>query len=415
VNTAKPFERRSPEPEAPEPVRTLEPPPRPKARGWLWAIVALLIAGIGYGLHRAADRRAAADAAARSATRSVPVVAVPARRGDMPIALSGLGTVTAFNTVTVRSRVDGQLVKVAFQEGQFVKQGELLAEIDPRPFAAQLTQAEGQLARDQAQLKDARINLERYRQLLDKQFISKQQYDDQASSVGQFEGAVKTDEGAIANAKLQLAYSKITAPIGGRVGLRLVDVGNIVHATDSTGLLVITQVQPIAVVFTIPEDNLQSLMKRLRSGERLTVEAYDRSGKTKIATGELLTTDNQIDPTTGTVKLKAVFANEDHALFPNQFVNVRLLLDVRKDATIIPRAAIQRGPRGTFVYVVKADHTAEVRPIHVGITDGDDASVDSGLSADELTVVDGADKLRAGSQVQLQKPEASGAAATSGP
>jgi membrane fusion protein, multidrug efflux system len=415
VNPAKPFERRSPEPEPSEPVHAPEPPPRPGARLRFWAIGALVIVGLGYWLHRAAERRAAADAAARSVVRSVPVVAVPARRGDIPIALSGLGTVTAFNTVTVRSRVDGQLVKVAFQEGQFVKQGDLLAEIDPRPFEAQLTQAEGQRARDQAQLKDARTNLERYRLLLDKQFISKQQYDDQASTVGQFEGAVKADEGAIANAELQLTYSKITAPIGGRVGLRLVDVGNMVHATDSTGLLVITQVQPIAAVFTIPEDNLPSLMKRLRSGEHLAVEAYDRSGNTKIATGELLTTDNQIDPTTGTVKLKAVFANEGHALFPNQFVNVRLLLDVRKDATIIPMAAIQRGPRGTFVYVVKPDRTAEVRAIRVGITDGAEASVDSGLSAGELTVVDGADKLRAGSKVQLQTPDASAMSATSSP
>jgi membrane fusion protein, multidrug efflux system len=415
VNPAKPFERRSSELEPSEPLRASEPPPRPRTRLWLVAIAVLLIAGLGYGLHRAAERRAAADAAARSGARSVPVVAVPARRGDIPIALSGLGTVTAFNTVTVRSRVDGQLVKVAFQEGQFVKQGDLLAEIDPRPFEAQLTQAEGQRARDQAQLKDARINLERFRQLLDKEFISKQQYDDQAASVGQFEGTVKADDGAIANARLQLAYSKITAPIGGRVGLRLVDVGNMVHATDSTGLLVITQVQPIAVVFTIPEDNLQPLMKRLRSGERLTVAAYDRSGNTKIATGELLTTDNQIDPTTGTVKLKAVFANEDHALFPNQFVNVRLLLDVRKDATIIPTAAIQRGPNGTFVYVVSPDRTAEVRPIRVGVTAGADAAVDSGLSTDELTVIDGADKLRAGSKVQLQKPDAAGAAPTSSP
>jgi membrane fusion protein, multidrug efflux system len=413
VSLPKPFERGSPGPS--QVARDPETPSRPAARVRLLAAVVLLVAGIGYALHRASAERAATDAAARSAARSVPVVAVPARRGDMPIALSGLGTVTAFNTVTVRSRVDGQLIKVAFQEGQFVKQGELLAEIDPRPFQAQLTQTEGQHARDLAQLKDARINLERYRQLLDKQFISKQQYDDQAASVGQFEGAVKADEGAIANAELQLVYSKISAPIGGRIGLRLVDVGNMVHAADPTGLLVITQVQPIAAVFTIPEDDLPSLLPRLRAGERLAVEAYDRSGDTKIATGELLTADNQIDPTTGTVKLKAVFANEDHALFPNQFVNVRLLLDVRKDATIIPAAAIQRGPRGTFVYVVRPDQTAEVRAIRVGIMEGAEVSVDSGLSVNELTVVDGADKLKAGSNVQLQKPEANGATATSSP
>jgi multidrug efflux system membrane fusion protein len=260
--------------------------------------------------------------------------------------------------------------------------------------------------RDTAQLKDARINLERNRDLVAKGFISKQQYDDQAALVGQFEGAVKSDQGAIANAKLQLVYSRITAPIGGRVGLRLVDAGNIVHASDQNGLVVITQVEPIAVLFTVPEDNLPAVLKKLFAGGRLAVDAYDRSGQTKVASGELLTADNQIDPTTGTFKLKAVFQNKDHSLFPNQFVNVRLLLDVQKGATIVPVAAIQRGPQGAFLYVIKPDKTAEVRPIKVGITDGGDASIESGLSAGELAVVEGADKLRAGTKVELAKPSA---------
>lgn len=323
----------------------------------------------------------------------------------MPVVLSGLGSVSAFNTVTVRSRVDGQLVQIGFQEGQFVEKGDLIAQIDPRPFEAALTQAEGTLVRDEAQLRDARVNLERYRDLLARSFISKQQYDDQAALVGQFEGALKADQGAIASAKLQLLYCHITAPIAGRVGLRLVDVGNIVHATDPNGLAVITQVQPITVLFTIPEDRLPDVMRRLQAGKSLDVEAYDRSGRTKIADGKLLTTDNQIDPATGTFKLKAVFENQDHALFPNQFVNVRLLLEVRPDTTIVPTAAIQRGPKGPFLYVVRADQTVEARPVTIGLTEGGDTSIESGLSPDEVAVVDGADKLRPGAAVEVRKSE----------
>jgi len=382
------------------------PPAERSDRRWLGWVALLLVASLGYwAFQRSAKREASGDAAGKAAGRAVPIGTVAARKGDMPVSLAGLGSVTAFNTVTVRSRVDGQLVKVAFQEGQLVEAGELLAEIDPRPFEAQLMQAEGQLARDQAQLLDARINLERYRDLLAKQFVSKQQVDDQAAVAGQFGGAVKVDEGAIASAKLQILYSRITAPIGGRVGLRLVDAGNMVHATDTNGLVVITQVQPIAVVFTVPEDQLPAVMTKLRAGGKLAVEAYDRSGRTKIADGELLTTDNQIDAATGTFKSKAIFPNRDHALFPNQFVNVRVLLDVRKDTTILPTAAIQRGPKGPFVYVVKADQTVEVRPITIGVTEGADTSVDSGLSPGDLAVVDGADKLRAGSKVELRRPE----------
>ena len=396
-----------------QPVEIIEHRPRPGAvvveggrrHPWVWLLV-LLLGGVGYWLFsRSGLRRSPAPApGARASVPAVPVVAATAREGDLPLYLTGLGSVAAFNTATVKSRVDGQLIRVTFQEGQFVREGDLLAEIDPRPFEVQLTQAEGQVARDLAQLKDARLSHARFRKLRAEGVVSQQDFDDQAAKVGQFEGAVKTDEGLIDSAKLQLTYSRVTAPIGGRAGLRLVDVGNVVHATDQSGLVVITQLQPIAVLFTIPEDNVPAVMKKLTAGEPLRVDAYDRAGQHQIATGVLLAADNQIDPSTGTSRLKAIFQNEDGPLFPNQFVNVRLLLDVRKGTVIAPVPAIQRGPQGTFVYVVKPDQTVEVRPVTVGATSGTDAAIEAGLSANEVVVVDGVDKLRAGSAVQVQAP-----------
>ena len=278
---------------------------------------------------------------------------LPALKQNVPYYLSGLGTVTAFNTVTVKSRVDGELQKVNFKEGQFVHEGDLLAEIDPRPFQVALEQMEGQLFRDQAQLNNARVDFKRYDQLAKEGVIASQQVDTQNATVGQLEGAVRADQAQIDNEKLQLVYCKITAPLSGRVGLRLVDQGNMIRATDPNGLVVITQVQPIAVLFTLPEDNLPEVIQHMKS-EELGVEAYSRDDQSKLATGKLLTVDNQIDPTTGTVRFKAAFENRDLSLWPNQFVNTRLMLAVRKDAIVVPLAAIQRGTQGSYVYTVKA-------------------------------------------------------------
>jgi multidrug efflux system membrane fusion protein len=330
----------------------------------------------------------------------IPVVAGVAQVGEIPIYLSGLGTVVPMRTVIVRSRVDGELIRINFTEGQYVKEGEVLAQVDPRAFQVQLDQAEGQLIKDQALLANARIDLERYRTLFQQDSIAKQQVDTQAALVLQYEGTVRSDQAMVDNARLLLSYARITAPISGRLGLRQVDPGNIVHAADANGVVVITEVQPITVVFTLPQDNLPALMQRVKSNAKLAVEAWDRGFRVKLGSGELLTVDNVIDITTGTVKLKAKFANADLALFPNQFVNARMLLDTRKGVIIIPSAALQRGSQGSFVYVVKDDNTVSVRPVKLGPSDGERVAVESGLAAGERVVVDGMDRLREGARVQ---------------
>jgi len=383
-----------------------------KGYWWVWVlIIAGIAVGVWYfrGAHNASQ---AADAATPAtpgggkgkggpgmANFSAPVVVAAAQHGDLPVYFNGLGTVTAFNTVTVRSRVDGQLINVAFKEGQFVHEGDLLAQIDPRPFQVQLGQAQGLLAKDQAQRKDAEVNLERYQLLFKEGVIPQQQLDTQRALVGQFDGAIASDQSQIDNAKLQLIYSKITAPISGRVGLRLVDVGNIVHATDQNGLVVITQLQPIAVLFSLPQDGLPVVNAKLRAGAQLSVEAYDRDDTTKVAAGKLLTIDNQIDPTTGTYKLKSVFNNEDNALFPNQFVNVHLLVDMKRNLTIVPAPAIQRGPQGTYVYAVGSDNTVKIRTVTIAQATGSSIGLSAGLNPGDVVVIDGQDKLQDGSKV----------------
>jgi len=334
--------------------------------------------------------------------QSVPVSVAPVRLQDMPVYLVGLGSVTPLNAVSVRSRVDGQLVQVAFREGQDVKKGQLLAVIDPRPFEVQLSQAQATLFRDQAQLRDARLNYQRFKGLLEQSgAMSQQQVDTQAALVDQFEGAVRNDQAQIDNAKLQLTYCHITSPIDGRIGLRLVDPGNIVHASDANPLLVVTQLEPITVIFTLPEDQLPTVAKRMRSGV-LPVETYSRDNQTKLATGRLLTIDNEIDQTTGTGRLKAQFNNPNGQLWPNQFVNVRLLLEVRKNNIVVPSAAVQRGPQGTYVFAVKPDKTAEMRPVTVAFSEGNLSAITKGITAGDVVVTDGQDKLQPGTHVEIR-------------
>ncbi|MGI8960706.1 MAG: MdtA/MuxA family multidrug efflux RND transporter periplasmic adaptor subunit [Bryobacteraceae bacterium] len=388
----------------------LEEGSRSSNRWWVWLLV---FAAIAYGCYRLYQFEAAktealtAKRGAATTPRSVAVVAATAHTGDIPVYLQGLGTVTAFNTVTVKTRIDGQLINVAFHEGQFVHQGDLLAEIDPRPYQVALDQAQGNLARDQAALRDAEVNLERDRELYNDKIIAKQQLDTQAATVEGSRGSLVADQAAIDNAKLNLSYTRVTAPISGRVGLRLVDAGNMVHAADANGLVIIAQLQPIAVLFSIPEDQLPEVLRKLHQGAKLPTEAYDRNLTTKLADGTLVTVDNQIDQTTGTSRLKAVFPNSDFALFPNQFVNVKLWLDTKRGAIIVPAVAIQRGPGGTFVYLVQDDKTVRMRQVKVGLSEGNDVSIDSGLQAGDSVVVDGAEKLTDGMKVALRQPQSS--------
>ncbi len=397
---------------------------------WLWIIGLVLAIAVGVWYFRGS--RASIEAQGPGAPAGggkgqgrqggggaafvVPVVAATAQRGDLPVYFNGLGTVTAFNTVTVRSRVDGQITKINFQEGQFVRQGEDLIDIDSRPFQVQLEQAEGQLAKDQAQLRDVQVNYERFQLLYKEGVIPKQQLDTQGSQVGMFEGSIKGDQGAIDNAKLQIVYSHVTAPISGRIGLRLVDIGNIIHATDSNGLLVITQLQPIAVIFSLPQDQLPQVASKLHNPDQLLVEAYDRDDTSKIESGKLLTIDNQIDTTTGTYKLKAVFNNDRNLLFPNQFVNVHLLADVKKNLVIVPSSAIQRGPQGTYVYLVQSGNTAKIQPVTIAQTTANSVGLSAGLNAGDVVVVDGQDKLQDGSKVNpTPAPNAPNAQNAAGP
>ena len=380
---------------------------------WVWLLIVVCFAVAGYRIFLAP---ATAPTGARSQTqreaeRPLPVTAMAAKKSDIDVYLNGLGTVTPVNTVTVRSQVSGQLLQVHFKEGDSVKAGELLAEIDPRPFQVQLTQAEGQLIRDEALLKNAENDLARYKRLLAQDSIADQQVTTQESLVQQYKGVVKTDQGQIANAKLQITYSRIVSPISGRVGLRLVDPGNMVQVNDAIGIAVITQLQPITVVFSVPQSNLPAIMKRFRSGDTLPVYAYSQDSKVMLATGALIAVDNQIDTTTGTVKLKARFDNANNELFANQFVNVAMKVDTLRGATVMPTAAIQRGSIATFAYVVKDDKTVTVRPLQLGPTEGETVAVTSGLTPGEAVVVVGGDKLREGAKVEIVTNEPAGAPA----
>jgi|SRR5579872_5919524 len=391
-----------------EPPRTVEKGEfhaKKRRRVWPWIALLVIAAGGTFLYPRVTQTVTQAQDKGKKGKgdgRAVPVVAAQARKGDMPVYLNGLGSAVALNTVAVHTRVDGEIVKIYYTEGQFVKKDDPLAEIDPKPFQVQLEQAEGAKARDEAMLANAKLDLQRYTVLFSQDAIPKQQLDTQVATVNQIEATVKTDQAAIDNAKLQLFYAHVTSPLTGRIGLRLVDQGNIVHASDANPLAVITQLQPIAVVFSVGEDSLPLVSKKIAAGQVLPVVAYSHDNKQKIASGTLLTIDNQIDPGSATVKFKAIFDNNDFALFPNQFVDPRLLVETRHGATIIPTAAIQHSPQSTFVYVIKEDNSVEVRNIVIGQIEGDEAEITSGIAPGEKVVIDGIDKLQQGTKVNTR-------------
>lgn len=387
--------------------------PRPSRRLWPWVLFLLLLGTAAYILFLRPQKSATGSGTATVTTGAgrargpmvTPVVAAKATRGDIGVYDTGLGAVTPIYTVAVKSQISGYLTKVLYQEGQIVHQGDLLAEIDERPYQVQLTQFEGALIRDQALLANAKVDLVRYQTLLKQNAVPEQQLATQQALVEQNEGVVKTDQGQIDGARLNIAYCHITAPITGRVGLRLVDPGNFVSPGDATGLVVITQLQPISVIFTLAEDQLPRVEEKVRAGQRLRVDAYDRDMKTKLASGWLTTLDNQIDPTTGTLKLRATFDNRDNALFPNQFVNARLLVEEKHGVTLVPTAVVQRNSQITYVYLVKPDSTVTVRAVTAGTTEGDHSEITSGLSPGDVVVMTGVDRLQEGSKVAVHFAE----------
>jgi membrane fusion protein, multidrug efflux system len=395
------------------------PPPQKPAAGprkrrsfaWVWIVLILLFGLVGFRYYQ--NKQSAAQAAkqkAAAAQRGVPISTTTATKGSIGVYINALGTVTPVYTATITSRVDGQINSVNYREGQMVHKGDVLLQIDPRPYQAALTQGEGTLAHDQALLAEARIDFNRYQEAFNRNAIAKQQLDDQEQTVKQFEGSVKNDQGTVAAATTNVDYTTIRAPIDGRVGLRLVDPGNIVTAGSTTPLVVITQLQPITVIFSVAEDYLPQIQKQMRAGHKMAVDALDRDQLTKLASGSLLTLDNQIDTSTGTVKLKAIFENGDLALFPNQFVNARLLVDTQQDATLLASSAIQRNAQNAFVYLIKPDQTASMQTVTVGTTDGGTSAV-QGIQPGDVVALTGFDKLQDGAKVTVRNGSKSGSPA----